>query len=1851
MTLITLAALLPLPMRGDSLQGLWNELTEAMKNDLPKTEIGILERIVRQAKEEKAYGHVLKAQLMKAQAEVLLSSDSLESVVAGLEREYEQATRTDEVLGMVYASVLGKLYADHYSLSKNKPDKAREYFARSLANPELLAAQKAPLWEPLVVAGRDAKIFNNDLLSVMGYEAENYKLLHDYYDKAGNRKGALVTALKLLEGEYKYEHWRVKDFNKSEYVTKLDSLIERYGDLQLAGEVAIKKYELMDDYDVDDDVRYSFINVALKRWGSWPGVNKLRNEQKSMTQPTVRMNFGNSVLRPNVERKLVFHYLRNVSLLKVQVSRLNWNPLEHDRYNLNDKKELNALKKLIVKGSTETYTRQYPGFAPYYEHKDTVVLPGRGVGAYLVEITTDNKKIDPMRAILNVSDLTVICQEQPQQKIRYAVVNATTGQGVANAKLKLIRNKRYKDEGWTKVLDCDEHGEIIYQYEKRDKDIADVVVPFTEEDKYLPTSDISARYFYNGDPNDYTRTDIFTDRRIYRPGQNVHVATVTYHNQKGTDVSVADGRKIVLTLIDSNGQDVEQKELETDEFGVAQTTFTLPQKGLNGTYIIEVQGVGERASEVIRVEEYKRPTFFVEFPEVNQKYFPGDTVVVKGIAKSYAGVPVQGAKVTYTVSRSYAWWWRSDSSSGTELTKGEATTDANGQFDVEMPMTLPESDLASKRSVFYNIIAHATVTDVGGETHEGELRLPLGTRPTLFSCDIPNKSETVKLKPITFTLKNGSGINIDGTVHYTIDGKDMGTAPTNVPVTLALDERQRASGKHHLEAICEGDTIKHDFILFSLDDKHPCVETHDWFYQTAEEFPTDGSPVTIQVGSSDADTHILYSIMAGNKLIESGVIDQSNALCTREFAYRQEYGSGLRLTWAWVKEGVFYTHSTTIAKPLPDKRLMVTWQTFRDRLTPGQKEEWTARMEYPDGTPAKAHLIATLYDKSLDQIVSNGWTSGLTLLQNLPSTSWSRVSFRDYSLSGSADYKELTEYELEFSHWDSRLLVLNSWAIINNRMDGYGAFSNSRIMKERMALGAAAPVMMEESSVRVRGSHPMRAMAKNASADMDSVEEAGKPAKSSDQVRENLDVTAMFAPELVSDEQGNVSIRFTLPESVTTWRFIGMAHDKQMNHGLLEGEAVAKKVIMVQPNMPRFVRVGDEAQIVARLINSSEKKVSGKVRLELIDPETDRIVFSQVKSFDAEANSTVPATFSYIPYEDATLYICRIVASGKGFSDGEQHYLPILPNYEMVTNTYPFTQNNPGTVNVNLKKLFAVTDKSNKLTVEYTNNPAWLMVQALPTVSNTTSENVISQASAFYANKLGSFILSQSEAMKKTIELWGQEKGNETSLLSNLNKNQELKNILIDETPWVMDAKKEADQKAQLINFFDSDVLAQKMESNIEQMRKLQNSDGSWSWWPGMTGSKYMTLQVAEILTRLNVMTGEQKATRQMLDKAMDFLGYEIVKSMKDTKKYDKEHKTDLRPSESDIRYLYVASLDGRQLSGEVKEARDYFLKKMEKQTAAFSIYGKAVAAVIFAKNNLTDKAKLYLESMRQYSVYDEEKGRYYDTSKAGYSWFDYRIPTQVSVIEALQMIEPDDLKTVYELQRWLLQSKRTQAWDTPINSVNAVYAFLNGRTSILNEQEPTVLSVNGKPLDLPNGTAGLGYVKTSVTGSDMRTFTAKKTSQGISWGALYAQFKQRTKNVTTSSAGLTVSRRIVSVNGTKVDQNAQQAIPLKVGDKIRIRITIKADRDYDFVQVLDKRAACMEPVNQLSGYHWGYYCSPKDYSTNYYFDCMSKGEHEVETEYYVDRSGKYETGVCTVQCAYSPEYTARDASITLEVK
>ena len=1860
MTVVCLMALSNLQMMAQGYTTLWKQVSDAQEKDLPQTELDVLGKIATKATSERAYGHLLKAQLRRAAVQTQIAPDSadveLERVKASLAKAEKDGNR---VLAAVWQSVLGRIYKDKsngngYRFGADDPNKAEykqlsaDYYRKSMEPVELLAKQSAKGYEPALVEGADSHIFGGDLLHVLGFEAEEYQLLNDWYQNHENRRAACICAY------YQTQKDRFADVNevrKSKYLQTIDSLIAEYQDLKECGELAIERYNFMDQAeDATAEEKMNYINYALQHWGAWPRMNILRNAQNQLTLPSFSVNIGNGIQLPNTKRRVEVRQLVNCQRLTMTVSRVN---IKGDsELNPNNDQDYQKLKKLIVNdGTQQTVTRRYVGQPDYKVLQDSMTIEGLPVGVYLVEFSTERQNMRTERMLLHVSDLYVMHESLPDNRIRLVAVNATTGRPVPGAKIRLTTNTYNRNNGKElNTLTTDGRGEAEFKWNQHQPN---QIYVYTDKDDACPEQWFGGRFSFYENKVTQSVYHVLTDRSLYRPGQTVHAAVIAYQNMAHHDTKVNSGEKLTLTLRNANYEVVEEKEVRTDDYGKASADFVLPTTGLTGQFSVSAKNIAFYFS----VEEYKRPTFQVEFDEVTEKYQNGDTVTVVGHVKSFAGVPVQGAKVKYNVVRRRAlWWWRSGNEADKTLKTDTLVTDDEGRFEVKVPMVMPESRNQQTWGRFFNFVVEADATDAAGESHHGETSLPLSDKATAFSMSMPSNIEVDSVSRVTFSYLNNAGKPIPGDVIYRIfkgskeskELKETQSTPANEPFDMKVSHLK--SGLYTLEGICGEDTVTHEFVVFSLKDKHPATETHAWFYASAKEFPADGRPIYVQMGSSDKDQHIVYTLISGKKVLESGVIDQSNAITTRQFTYKEEYGDGVLFTCAWVREGRLYSHSISLSKPLPDKRLQLSWKTFRDRLTPGQKEEWTLHVSpTPDPSPigrgVKASVLAVLYDKSLDDIRQHSWPFSLGLWRNLPNTIWQGRQLNDLSLYGELPYKSLTERALQFTHFDDEMFDFSPRVVFNHiRVRGArpmlmakSASVNTMAVEEMATADALPEAPIGALDVKGNDEALVGSIAGLAKGDAG---EGGKAAEST-QVRENLNETAFFYPQLVTDEQGDVTMKFTLPESITTWRFMALATDEDVCFGTLESEVVAKKDVMIQPNMPRFMRQGDKGQLAARIFNTGEKTVKGTALIELLDPETEKVVYSQSRPFSVEAGKTASVSFDVDATEskfaNLPLLVCRVSASGNGFSDGEQHYLPILPNRELVINTVPFTQNGPGTKTIDLATIAGKGQTD--LTVEYTNNPTWLMIQTLPTVANASDKNAISQAAAYYANSLAAHLLHQSPRIKSVMEQWKRESGSETSLMSSLEKNQELKTMVLDETPWVSDARHESDQKRLLSDYFDENAVNYRLGNNLSQLRKLQNGDGSWSWWPGMPGSLYMTVAVSKMMVRLNAMTGEANdEAADMLSNAWAFMGRQIIKEVEEMKKLEKKGAKNLRPSETAIDWLYLTTIDGRKLSADVAAAKTYLVSRLAKQTKEFTIYGKAVSSVILAKNGYEQKAKEYLQSIREYTVYKEEMGRYFDTRKAYYSWFDYKIPTEVAAIEAISLLQPADTKTVEEMQRWLLQEKRTQSWDTPLNAVDAVYAFMKGNTDVLeNQGSLAVLKVDGKQLEISAATAGLGYVKSSQTGSGFKIFTAEKTSQGTSWGAVYTRSFQPLTEISDAQSGLKVKREVIAQDKT--------LNTLKVGDRIRIRITIEADRDYDFVQVSDKRAACLEPLGQLSGYHWGYYCAPRDNVTNYYFDRMAKGTHIVETEYYVDRTGTYQTGTCTVQCAYSPEYTARAAA------
>ena len=1806
---------------------LWKQADIIARKDQPRSEIGVMKKIISKASAAKDYGQLLAAEMRQMILWKEISADSLTPNVKRMEAEVLKVK--DPALKAVRYAVLGKVYSDM------DEKKSEEFFKKALQQPELLAKHTSTEYVPLTLKGVDGSSFNNDLLHLIGFEADSkeaYLQLYTYYNKVGNRGAACLCAYKLIE---KYRQDDVREVKKSKYLHTIDSLIHVYQDIPEAGELAVEHFRFMEGAtDAKPLDKLNYINYALSHWGGWSRMNELRNAQKRLTEPMFQVKRMPQVLRPG-EKAWVHLDVRNLQNLKISISRLNITA--DNEYDAQNEATYKMLLKKTTKLHQKDYSRNYYGRPEYEEVKDSIEIGGNlPLGAYLMEVTSDNTGIAPQRQLFYVSNLAVMIQQLPDDKHRYVVVNATDGQPIAGAKIELYDQwygfNTKKDKRTVHArLTTDENGEAYF------KNVDGNILISTSNDKFTPAKGIylSRDRYYEKKDND-AKYQVYTDRSIYRPGQTVHASAISYIVKKGLDASVP-GKSMELNFIlrDANWKQVAEQKATTDEYGTASVDFELPQGGQTGQYSISVNGTG---TKYVRVEEYKRPTFEITFPKVNEKYNWGDTVVVKASAKTYAGVPVQGAKVEYQVTRRNQLWWWGAGSAGQLVKTDSCVTREDGTFDVEIPLEASlsgkdEADMSNfmRQARFFNFEVSAIVTDISGESHEGVMSLPLGTKPTILTVNLPKRIEADSLKTVTFAYRNASGMPISSRLKYRIDEGEWKDAEANIPVSIkeyassassASSSLVWKSGVHQMEAICGTDTLQQKFTLFRMKDTHPVEPTTEWYYQTAKTFPRDGKPVYIQVGSSENGAHIVYSIIAGNKLLEKGAWELGDSIVTLPFTYKEEYASGIVLNYSFVKQGKCYTRMMSIARPLPEKKLNIAWKTFRNRLTPGQKEEWTLKITTPDGKPAKAQLMSVLYDKSLDQIARHSWNLSLGFYQSLPNCYWKHnLTFRSFYLDGVYPTKYYDEKALDVDKFDGKFFSYNGYmqAVELSKLERSSGSTVEAVRVDKHSSMKDELVREEAKVMRIRGSKMVRvgAAAPSANKVFDVVEEMPQFAGGSGsdveqfldqvQVRENLNETAFFYPALESDNNGNVAIRFTLPESVTTWKFMGLAHDKEMRNGLLVDEAVAQKTVMIQPNMPRFLREGDKATIVAKLSNTSDTKVSGNARMQILDPETNKVVWQKTQGYHIDANGSATVSFDVQGLKEG-VYINKVVAAGNGYSDGEQHYLPVLSNRELVTNTLPITLHQKGEQSFDLSTLFLNKEGKQakgavdaKVTVEYTNNPSWLMVKALPAISNPDEEDAISLMSAIYANTITAHV-------QKHLSL----------------ENQSEKNLSLETI---------------------------RLQNQVEKLKKLQNADGSFSWWKGMKGSRYMTTSVAEMMVRLNAIAGVQKSTAKMLTSAIDYLSWQTAQEVREMKKQE-EKKQKVNPSEQALHYLYILSMDGRKMKQNLEADKAYLLEKMSKMIGNFTIYGKARAAVVLAKNSkqnaaYREKAGEYLQSVNEYAVYREEMGRYYDTRKALYSWRNYKIPTQVSVIEALQMLKPNDKQTIEELQRWLLMSKRTQVWDTPVNTVDAVYAFMKGNESNWDKKaENAVLKLDGRQLPMPQDSTTLGYVKTEKAGK-ASTLSIKKKSDYTSWGAVYAEFKQPLSEIASAESDIKVRRVIVPA-----ESQGKGKAQAKVGEKVKVTLIITADRDYDFVQITDKRAACLEPVNQLSGYQWnlGCYVSPRDNTTNFYFDRLSKGKHIVEMEYYVDRKGDYQGGTCTAKCAYSPEFGGRTEAYELKV-
>lgn len=1833
--------------------------------------------------------------------------------------------------------------------------RAFDHFAASVSRLEELQGYSTLNYTPITYTGRWSDMYQHDLMHFIGRRAvfgirdlrthlngyfsqtswKNFTLDYDQfrldtltaasaYDCPTFVMRTFQRMLRILEKDRKSDGWLSMEQNRLNIIPQHErdeeeclrlfrELKEEFSTSDLGGSLCYDIATILRRQGKNTEA-LEILQEGIANYPKYGAINQLSNMVKEIQQPYLFMQ--SSSLRhyyPGNTATLRLSH-RNLTGCTIWIRRVE---CPQDTFQAHNDAE--GLKKFSTFYSEQKYTLKT---APDYKERDTLVslpLPKES-GVYLIETIANGKgsNLD----CFYVSPYKLVVHSLPGGLIEYVALDGMSGHPIADATL---HTARY-DHKMEKIIPIeskptDKQGCVTIA-SGSDNDLIRVSTPTDNTMPYISKGYHSKWTSRNEQKQLVTR--LLSDRTHFRPGQTVYIKGIGYWQEPNDSVYAVKEEEFEVTLKNPKGQTIETKKVRSNEFGSFDTEFVLPTDGLNGMYSIEAstkKDTRRGASLYIQVEEYKLPTFEVTFDKVTEAYAIGDTVTLTGRAVTYSGVPVADSKVSYRVRKDYQGWmhgWR-ERWDDYDMTDGRTTTDSDGRFRIDVPL----DEVEGMREKFcwwrYRYEITGTVTSPAGESHEACTSLTLGSTPLVIDFR-QNDNHWLKGKthPVTFKVTNLSGEPVETEVDFRIYRTDIeiekelelvhkGTTTANQPLQLDYLDKL-PSGFYKIKAATalagERDSVicTDYFILHAEEETKVPQGTTDWFYCLSDEVSTD-QPLRLQFGTREKDAYILMDIFSEDKRIESRRFYMSDTVRTFTFDYLPEYGKGMSVSVMYVKRGKTLRHSEKLRRKAPTKKLELKWETFRDRLIPGTREEWTLTVNHPDGRPADAELLASMYDTSLEQLGGQRpWGFHVYFSHPYAPLQWNDLGSRYFSTHVNFDlltknvpnqwkYDDVVERYYNFNLPLFRKNAKREADMVSRSNGGFGGITSvDYALQGRIAGLDISEAVLEEEEISFGTQTAEKAIP-------EALPEGMK-------LREDFTETAFFQPHLRTDSTGRVKVSFTLPDNLTRWHFRALAHTKQMEYGTLEDYATAQREFMVQPNLPRFVRMGDETTVSATLSNLSEKRIKGTARMELIDPVTERVILTRKAKFDTEAGKTSTVTFAFtVKNTDVPLPVCRIVADGGKFSDGEQRYLPVLTDKVWVTESQPLMVNGTGKETEELDHLFnhhSPTATNHRLTVEMTGNPAWLAVQALPTVATPTDEDAFSWAAAWYAHSVASHIARSNPRIKAVFDNWQAEGANEEALWSNLQKNEELKTILLNETPWVTESTDEATQKRQLALLFDKEHALQRIEGYLQKLGTLQKSDGGWSWRKDMASSRYVTTYVLELMERVIHLTdGESDyESRRMMVQAIEFLNKELIKEYEQLLKSEKE-KREARPSELALHYLCSQALNGNILDKEPQRAADYMVKHLAGQLHHLTPYGKAKAAIILRHYGKQQEADMFLESLKQQMTYTPQMGRFFDNPPMTSGWRNQRIPTQVAAIEALTIAGEDSL-FVEEMKQWLLIQKQTQSWDNPLNTVDAVYALLMKGTDLLTTEQSTTLKLDGKVITsaVPS-TSGLDYLKRTYDADELkhlpREASIEKSQSGLAWGAVYAQYLEDMDNVTSTYTGRTataygqaldqplsiertwmVERRSPSLplpQGEGTDNTSPSTSPLSeksegtawipltkgmvlhVGDRVMSQLTIRADRAMDFVQIKDSRAACTEPVNTTSGYRYeggiGLYRSVKDASTLYFIDHLPKGTYTLEQTFRIDRTGQYQAGIATVQCAYAPEFVGHTGGNTLQVE
>ncbi|MBT8299289.1 MAG: alpha-2-macroglobulin, partial [Maribacter sp.] len=1006
--------------------------------------------------------------------------------------------------------------------------------------------------------------------------------------------------------------------------------------------------------------------------------------------------------------------------------------------------------------------------------------------------------------------------------------------------------------------------------------------------------------------------------------------------------------------------------------------------------------------------------------------------------------------------------------------------------------------------------------------------------------------------------------------------------------------------------------------------------------KTNKEQYAIGDKVEVLLLSSAKNLNVTISIEKDKKILETRLIQLNNDARRISIPVNKDDLGGFAINYSFAAFNSFVSSTVPIVVPYPKTDLEIETLTFRDKLKPGTDETWSFKIKGPKGEKVAAELLAGMYDASLDAFRNHSWNfhplykpSYYSNYYSSANRSFGNTSFRTYN-----DYTFQNNYKPQY--FDTL-----EWFGLHFGY-GYGLFRERKMVNSAVPMAAMA---MEEgetlNEVVIAQDNLTGKSSEIKASEMSNEESKHDENLGGIQIRKNLQETAFFFPKLLTDKEGNVSFSFTTPEALTKWKLQLLTHTQSLQSAMATLETVTQKELMVIPNAPRFLREGDEIVLSTKIANLSNRPLSGMAQLELTDTFTGKLLpnillindpkspkdgkaYTGRQSFEVDSLTSTQVSWRLrIPSELQAIQY-KIVAKAGDFSDGEQNVLPVLTNRMLVTETLPMWVRSNQTKTFVLDKLKDNTSntlKHHKLTLEITSNPAWYAVQALPYLMeypHACNEQIFSR---YYANSLASHIATGNPRIQEVFAQWA----NSDAMLSNLEKNQELKSLLIEETQWLRDAQSETEQKKRIALLFDLNKLKNEQANALLKLSQNQMSSGAWAWFKGGRANRFITQHIITglgHLKHLNVTLSTVQG-KQMINNAIRYLDQEFVKEYEQMKKYAKNINDD-HLSYTQMHYLYMRSFfTDIKSSNTVDTIMDYYKGQAKKYWTKRSLYSKGMLALVLHRANETFTSKKILKSLEENSITSEELGMYWKENTGSWHWYQAPIETQALLIEAFSEIDKG-MATIDNLKIWLLKNKQTNQWKTTKATTEAIYALLlqgNDWLSITDALDVLVGGEKIEPSKLENVQveAGTGYYKTAWNTSEVVPEKAEvqltKKGDGIAWGAMYWQYFEDLDKITSAETPLQLKKKLFLRQYTNIGEGISEisdGSQLKVGDLVRVRIELRADRPMEFVHMKDMRASGLEPINVLSQYKWqdglGYYESTKDASTNFFFDYLPKG-------------------------------------------